>query len=50
MRLSTDADSAAQNKATPLDGERKEGYHHGSPQHQQLFGASETCKFKEEYR
>lgn len=50
MRLSTDADSAAQNKATPLDGERKEGHPHGSPQHQQLFGASETCKFKEEYR
>ena len=29
---------------------RKEGHPHGSPQHQQLFGASETCKFKEEYR
>ena len=38
------------NKATPLDGESKEGHPHGSPQHQQLFGASETCKFKEEYR
>lgn len=50
MRLSTDADSAAQNKATPLDEESKEGHPYGSPQHQQLFGASETCKFKEEYR
>ena len=33
------ADSAAQNKATPLDGESKEGHPHGSPLHQQLFGA-----------
>ena len=45
MRLSADADSAAQNKATPLDGESKEAHPHGSPQHQQLFGASEHSKF-----
>ena len=50
MRLSANADSAAQKQSHAPRWGSKEGHPHGSPQHQQLFGASETCKFKEEYR